>query len=169
MCDWIGSGSYLVFGSLALIETMSSQTVAVMPAWRSISPREVLSLAHQHTIGCGHSAPQSCACGTQVWAVQGVFAKGQLALMVCTIDRPRQGLGEWLRLDWFIQQALTMAVVQEGSDHEGGARGPWLLLVQVRQGGGHHVGAPVDTVDPRAQLGIIMRHVEDVAWRTDIR
>ncbi len=168
-CNWIGSGSYLVFGSLALCETLSSQAVAVMAAWCSISPGEVLSLAHQQTIGCSHSAPQSCARGTQIRAVLGVFAKGQSTLMVGIINRPGQGLGEWLRFDRFIQQALTMAVVQEGGDHEGGAGGPWLLLVQVGQGGGHHVGAPVGTIDPGAQLSIIMRHVEDVTWRTQMK
>lgn len=164
-----GSGSYLVFGGLALSETMSGQAVAVMPACRSISPGEVLSLAHQQTIGCGNSAPQSSARGTQIRAVLGVFAKGKPTLMVGIIDRPGQGLRERLRFDRFIQQALTMAVVQEGSDHEGGAGGPWLLLVQVGQGGGHHVGAPVGTVDPGAKLGIIMRHVEDVAWRVEMK
>lgn len=129
VCNWIGSGSYLVFGSLALGEAMSGQAVAVMPAWRSISPGEVLGLAHQQAIGCSHSAPQSCARGTQIGAVLGVFAKGQPTLMVGVIYRPGQGLGQWLRFDWFIQQALTMAVVQEGSDHKGRAGGPWLLLI----------------------------------------
>lgn len=89
--------------------------------------------------------------------------------MVSVIDRPGQRLGQLLRFDRFIQQALTMAIVQEGGDHEGGARGPRLLLVQVGQGGGHHVGAPVGTVHSGAQLGIIMRHVEDVACRTKMK
>lgn len=152
-----------MFGSLALSEALSSQAVAIMPTWRSISPGEVLSLANKQAIGCSHSAPQSCACGAQIRAVLGFFAKCQSALMVSIIYCPGQGLGQWLRFDWFIKQALTMAVVQEGGDHEGRAWGPRLLLVQVGQGGGHHVGAPVGTVDPGAQLGIVMRHVEDVA------
>lgn len=29
------------------------------------------------------------------------------------------------------------------------------------------MGSPVGTVDPRAQLSVIMRHVEDMAWRTE--
>lgn len=58
-----------------------------------------------------------------------------------------------------------MAVVQEGGDHQGGAGRPRLLLVQVRQRGGHHVRPPVGTVDLGAQLGIIVGHVEDMACR----
>lgn len=61
-----------------------------------------------------------------------------------------------------------MTVVQEGGDHEGRAGRPWIPLVQIGQGGGHHVGAPVETVDARAQLGIVMRHVEDVTWKADV-
>lgn len=134
-----------------------------MPAGCPISPWEVLGLAHEQTIGCSHSAPQSCTSGARVRAVLGVFTKGQATLMVSIIDCPGQGLGQWLGLNRLIQQTLTMAVVQEGGDHEGGARRPRLLLVQVRQGGGHHVGTPVGTVDARTQLGIIMRHVKHVA------
>lgn len=167
--DYIGSGSYLVFSSLALSQTVSSQAVAVMPTWRTISPGEVLGLAHQQTVGCSHSAPQSSARGAQVWAVLGVVAKGQPALMVGVIHSPRQGLGEGLRFDRLVQQALAVAVVQEGGDHERGAGGPRLLLVQVGQGGGHHVRAPVGTIDSGAQLGIIVRHVEDVAWKTEMK
>lgn len=159
-------GSYLVFGSLALGETLSSQAVAVVSTWRPVSPGEVLGLAHQQTIGCGHSAPQGRARGAQVRAVLGVLAKGQSALMVGVVDRAGQRLRQRLRFDRLVQQALTVAVVQEGGDHEGGARGPRLLLIQVGEGGGHHVGAPVVTVDSRAQLGIVVRHVEDVAWRS---
>lgn len=143
----MSSCSYLVFGSLALSETMSGQAVAVMPARRPISPGEVLSLAHKQTIGRGHSAPQSRARGAQIRAVLRVLAEGQPALMVGVIHRPWQRLRERLRFDRFVQQTLTVAVVQEGGDHESGAGGPRLLLVQVGQGGGHHVGAPVGTVD----------------------
>jgi len=158
-----------MFGSLTLCETMSSQAVALMPARRPISPGEVLGLANQQTVGCSHSTPESCAQGAQIFTVLGVFTKCQTTLMVGIVDRPRQGLREQLRLDWLIQQALTVAIVQEAGDHEGRAGRPWLLLVKIRQGGRHHVGAPVGTVDLRTQLGIIMRHVEDVAWREDIR
>lgn len=97
----------------------------------------------------------------------GVFTKGEPTLVVCVIHRARQGLRQRLRFDRLVQQALTVTVVQEGGDHEGGAGGPRLLLVQVGQRGGHHVGAPVGTIDTRAQLCIIMWHVEDVAWRTE--
>lgn len=123
-----------MFGSLALSKALSSQAVAIMPTWRSISPGEVLSLAHKQAIGCSNSAPQSGTCGAQIGAVLGFFSKCQPALMVSIIYRPGQWLGQWLRFDWFIKQALTMAIVQEGGDHESRARGPWLLLVQVGQG-----------------------------------
>lgn len=158
-----------MFGSLALSETLSSQAVAVMPAWRPISPGKVLGLAHQQTIRCGHGAPQSCAGGAQVRAVLGLLAEGQAALVVGVVHRPWKGLWERLRLHRLVQQTLTMAVVQEGGDHEGGARRPRLLLVQVGQGGSHHVGAPVGTIDTGAQLGIIMRHVKDVTYTNDTK
>ena len=164
---FVVSGSYLVFGSLALGETVSSQAVAVLPARRAVSPGEVLGLAHQQTVGRRHGAPQSRAHGAEVRAVLGVLAEGQSALMVGVVDLPGQGLGEGLRFDRLVQEALTVAVVQEGGDHEGGAGGPRLLLVQVGQGGGHHMGPPVGTIDLRAQLGVIVRHVEDMAWRTE--
>lgn len=98
-----------------------------------------------------------------------VVAEGQPALVVGVVHRPGQGLGQRLGFDRLVQEALAVAVVQEGGDHEGGAGGPRLLLVQVGQRGGHHVGAPVGAVDPGAQLGVIVRHVEDVAWRKDMK
>lgn len=142
--------SYLLLGSLAFGETLASQAITVMSARCSISPGEVLGLAHQQAIGCGHRAPKSSACGAQIRAMLGVFAKGQSTLVISVIDGTRQGLGQWLGFDWFIQEALAVAIVQEGGDHEGRAGGPGLLLVQVGQGRGHHVGTPVGPVDPRA-------------------
>lgn len=41
------SGPHLVFCCFALSQTLSSQAVAVVPAWGAISPGEVLGLAHQ--------------------------------------------------------------------------------------------------------------------------
>ena len=123
--------SDLVFGSLAISETMSSQAGAVMAARRPISPGKVLSLAHKEAIGGGHCAPQGCARGTQIGAVQRILAKGQSALMVCVVDGPRQRLRQHLGSDGLVQQTLAMAVVQEGGDHQGGAGRPRLLLVEV--------------------------------------
>lgn len=120
-----------MFGSLALGQTLSSQAVAVMSTRRPISPGKVLGLAHQQAIGCGHRAPQSRACGTQIWAVLGVLPKSQAALMVSVVDGPGQRLRQRLGSDRLVQQALTMTVVKEGGDHEGGAGGPRLLLVEV--------------------------------------
>lgn len=162
-------GFYLVFGSLAFGETLAGQAVAVVTAGGSISPGEVLRLAHQQAVGCRHRAPQSGACGTQIGAVLGVFAEGQPTLVVGVVHRAGQGLGQWLGFDRFIQEALPVAIVQEGGDHESRAGGPWLLLVEVGQGGGHHVGAPVGAVDTGTQLGIVVGHIEDVACKRGVK
>lgn len=123
-----------MLGSLAFGETLTSQAVTVMSARCPISPGEVLGLAHQQAIGGGHCAPKSSTCGAQIRAVLGFFAEGQSTLVISIIDGARQGLGQWLGFDWFIQEALAVAIVQKGGDHEGRAGGPGLLLVQVGQG-----------------------------------
>lgn len=91
--------SDLVFGSLALGETLSGQAGAVMPAWCPISPGKVLGLAHQQAIGRGHCAPQGRAGGTQIGAVLRILAKGQSALMVSIIDGSGQRLRQHLGSD----------------------------------------------------------------------
>lgn len=91
--------SDLVFGSLALGETLSGQAGAVMPARRPISPGKVLGLAHQQAIGRGHRAPQGRARGTQIGAVLRILAKGQSALMVSVVDGPGQRLRQHLGSD----------------------------------------------------------------------
>lgn len=137
-----------MLGSLAFGETLARQAITVMSARCPISPGEVLGLAHQQAVGCGHRAPKSGTCGAQIRTMLGVFAKGQSTLVISVIDCARQGLGQRLGFDWFIKEALAMAIVQEGGDHESRAGGPRLLLVQVGQGRGHHVGTPVGPVDP---------------------
>lgn len=84
------------------------------------------------------------------------------ALVIGVVDRPGQVLGQTLRSGGFVQEALAVTVVQEGGDHEGGARRPGLALVQVGQSGRHHVTAPVRPVHPRAQLSVVVGHVEHV-------
>lgn len=120
-----------MFGSLAPGETLSSQTGAVVAAGRPISPGKVLCLAHQHSTGRGHRAPQGGARASQVGTVPRILAKGQSALMVRVVDAPRQRMRQHLGSDGLVQQTLTVAVVQEGGDHQGGAGGPRLLLVEV--------------------------------------
>lgn len=130
-----------------------------------VCPWEVLRLTHQQAIGGRDRTPQCSTGGAQVRAVLGLVTERQPALPVSIIHGARQGLGQNLGLLGLVEEALAVAVIQEGGDHQGTARGPGPQLVQVREGGRHHVRAPVVTVDAGTLLGIVVGHVENMTCR----